>query len=326
MKHNNDILPDDYQDKELDEYRLGIMRNGLGIDCDLDENLVFKFGQFNLILGHDNVGKTFFMLWYFTVLSVKHELTWTLYCAENEIWSVKNKIISFYCNQNIKTVEESTSIKAKSWVANHFNFIDNTKLYSLPDLLKNFETQDSAGFLIDPYNSLSKDGNGSHEYEYEMASLVRIFTRKFNKTVYINMHPVTEASRIKHKEGRFKGNQAPPMKSHAEGGTKWPSRCDDFIVLHRYWISGMEKTTAMFVEKIKETDTGGKRTLQDEFLMFDFKEYRFSINGKNPLTQTFEVSDRQLDTISPNGGMSSLFEDHEKDLEQIPDPEADIPF
>lgn len=326
MSENKHILPRDYQDKECDEYRLGMMGNGLGIDCDLDEHLVFKFGQFNLMLGHDNIGKTFFMLWYFTVLSVKHELTWTLYCSENEIWSVKNKIISFYCNQNVKTLEESSYVKAKSWVENHFSFVDNTKTYTLPELIKIFEEEDSTGFLIDPYNSLSKGGLGTHEYEYEMASLIRIFTRKHNKTVYINMHPVTESSRLKHKDGRFKGNQAPPMKSHAEGGTKWPSRCDDFIVLHRYWIKGMDKTTVMFVEKIKETETGGKRTLMDEFLMFDFKEYGFSINGKNPLTETFEVSARQLDSINPDGGMSNLFEDHENNLDPISDPNEDIPF
>lgn len=325
MSAVNHILPDDFQDSELDEYRLGTMRQGLKIDCDLDQHLVFKFGQYNLFLGHDNVGKTFFMLWYMTVLSVKHELTWTLYCSENEIWSAKAKIISFYCNQNVKTIEESTYIKVKSWLENHFRFIDNRNNYTAKELITIFENEDSTGFLVDPYNSLSKGGEGGHDYEYDIANLFRQFTRKHNKTIYINMHPVTEASRREHKDGNFKGMLQPPMKSHAEGGTKWPSKCDDFIVIHRYWTADLKKTTLVYVQKIKETETGGERTLHGDYLMFDFKEYGFSINGKNPLTDTFQVSDRQLQTINANGGMNTKFEDHENNL-QIEDPEGDIPF
>lgn len=299
------ILENNYQDKELESYFDGSMTKGLGIDCDLDNNLVFKRGQFNLVLGNDNVGKTFWVLWYLTMLSVKRGLTWTIYASENEVWSVKQKIMSFFSNDNIKNLEEKEYYQAKSWMDGHFNFVDTRKNYTIPQLLKVLEGTNSDGFLIDPYNSLSREkGFNSHEYDYEMANLVRLFCRSQNKTIYINMHPVTEASRNKHNSGDFKGQQAPPQKSHAEGGQKWPNRCDDFLILHRYFIEGMKTKTLLYVDKVKETETGGDRTNFEEPLVFEFENYGFSINGKNPLLNTF-VKPVQT-SYDTNGGFENI--------------------
>ena len=49
----------------LIDYKEGRIKQGLGIDCQLDEYLRFKPRQLNIILGHDNVGKTYFINWYF---------------------------------------------------------------------------------------------------------------------------------------------------------------------------------------------------------------------------------------------------------------------
>jgi hypothetical protein len=39
------------------DVRDGKIKQGLGLDCFLDEHLRFKPKQLNIILGHDNVGK-----------------------------------------------------------------------------------------------------------------------------------------------------------------------------------------------------------------------------------------------------------------------------
>lgn len=304
------ILAEDYQNKELESYFNGSMGLGLGIDCDLDNYVRFKKGQFNLILGNDNVGKTFFILWYFVMLSVKNDLKWCIYCSENEVWSIKNKLMSFYLNNSIKNkdVEEKEFYQAKNWVDNYFKFVDTNILYTVKDLLKVFQDVNVNGYLIDPYNSLMKEkGSNSHEYDYEMASEVRLFCRKNNRTIYINMHPVSEASRNKHTQGDFKGQQAPPLKSHAEGGQKWANRCDDFFILHRYFTQDMKSKTLLFVEKIKETETGGERTSFDEPLVFIFRNYGFSINGKNPLSNKFYSDD--INSFNPTEGLENAKED-----------------
>lgn len=301
------ILKEDYQNKELEQYFDGSMQQGLGIDCDLDNHLRFKKGQFNLILGNDNVGKTFWLLWYFTMLSVKQSLKWTIYCSENEVWSVKQKLMGFYLNKSIKLkyIEEKDFYNAKNWVEHYFKFVDTNKLYTVKQLLEVFESSDTDGYLLDPYNSLTKEkGFNSHEYDYEMASLVRMFCRRTKKTIYISMHPVSDASRNKHTDGQFKGQQAPPLKSHAEGGQKWANRCDDFLILHRYFTEDMKSKTLLFVEKIKETETGGDRTPFGNPLVFVFKPYGFSVNGKNPLEEKFINEDMQ--TFNYAGGFDNV--------------------
>ena len=44
--------------KYLLDYKHGRIQQGLGIDCHLDKHLKFKPKQLNIILGHDNVGKS----------------------------------------------------------------------------------------------------------------------------------------------------------------------------------------------------------------------------------------------------------------------------
>ena len=53
------------QDKILD-IKYGRVKEGLKIGIpEIDEFLRYKQGNFNLIIGHANVGKTYWVLWYF---------------------------------------------------------------------------------------------------------------------------------------------------------------------------------------------------------------------------------------------------------------------
>lgn len=325
------ILDNDYQDDLVDLYCSGQMEEGLKLNCLLDKYLVFKRGQMNLTLGVDNAGKTFWKLWYYTCLAKLYGLKIIIYCSENKVWSLKAKIMGFFMVKHPKKCDKADRMFAKQFIDSQFSFIDTRKRYELRQLIKLFEDNPCDVGFIDPYNSVHiPAGVNSHDYQYEMADEIRMFVEKTNCTIDINMHPVTEGNRLKHKDGQFKGQQAPPMKSHAEGGTKWPSRCDDFTILHRYWSDDHMKTvTLLFVEKVRETETGGNRTLFDQPLEFHFKEYGFWIDGVNPLTDKFHIPERKFEVIEPDGGMSKNFEDHEKKIEpeQIADPEdADLPF
>ena len=64
--------------KYLLDYKHGKIKKGLGIDCPLDDSLRFKPKQLNIILGHDNVGKTYFINWYFFQQT---DLDWNCYRA-----------------------------------------------------------------------------------------------------------------------------------------------------------------------------------------------------------------------------------------------------
>ena len=56
------------------DYKNGKIKQGIGIGCELDKYVRFKKGQLNIILGHDNVGKTYFITWYFLALALTNKL------------------------------------------------------------------------------------------------------------------------------------------------------------------------------------------------------------------------------------------------------------
>ena len=279
------FLQSDYQDEKLDSFRLGTLEQGLKIGCALDEHLVWKQSQFNMMIGIDNVGKTFYKAWYYTCLAKIHGITFDIFSIENQVWAWKSKIISFYTGKHISKLDDEEFIKAKSWVDNHFTFIDEKKFYNINDLLNLFKSSDSKGCLIDPLNALDEpSGANIYQYNKEILKQVRHFCANTGKTVEIVGHAGTEASRRIHRDGEFSGFVMPPEKSHIDGGQIFPNRCDDFVILHRYFAPDFRDISFLFIDKIKETETGGKRTNAGEPIELHFREYGFWINGVNPLS------------------------------------------
>ena len=77
------ILPDGHSTEYLDQYKEGNISLGLGIGCVLDDYIRFKRKQLNIVLGHDNVGKSYWMEWYFLALATNHGLKFTIWMGEN---------------------------------------------------------------------------------------------------------------------------------------------------------------------------------------------------------------------------------------------------
>ena len=88
-------------DKFLELARLNEIPQGLGINNNLDNNLRFKVGTFNIILGHANVGKTYWILWYFLALSKIHGKKHLIYAAENSVNGLKRNLIDLYGNKKM---------------------------------------------------------------------------------------------------------------------------------------------------------------------------------------------------------------------------------
>ncbi len=234
----SNILDSTKGDFYLKGIRDGSIKQGLGIACRLDQNLRFKVGTFNIILGRSNVGKTDWIIWYLVCLSVKHKLRWLIFSSENSIGNIKQKIIQFKTGKGLKQLSEDEFNEANNWLSSKFQFFDTERLYTAYELLETFdELKDSYdGIMIDPYNSLIRTGNThAHDYDYKVASEMRIFCQKFKKTIYIISHPVTDSLRKKHGKGhQYVGYPMPSDEADIEGGGKWISRADDFIVVHRY--------------------------------------------------------------------------------------------
>ena len=266
----------DSLNKHLLDIKYGRVKQGLKIGIpEIDEHLRFKSSQFNLIIGHANVGKTTVILYLMVLYTIKHNIKWLIFSAENSSQSVARKLIEFKTNQPINKLSDQEIKKELKWLNTVFQIIEVDDLYSYKDLLTEATLIKSQfkydGLLIDPYNSLVKDkallkGINSHEYDYQVATEFRLFCKHQKVSIWLNAHAVTEALRKTHaKDHEMQGLPMPPSLADVEGGGKWGNRADDVFTIHRYI---QHPTDWMFseihVRKIKEVETGGRPTSLNE--------------------------------------------------------------
>jgi hypothetical protein len=273
---------------------------GKGIGTDLDTYLRFKEASFNIVLGHANTGKTYFVLYYLLCLSVKHDLKHLIYSAENTVTGMKRNLIELYLGKKITEMDKQELETAKLFIELHFDFIDTSEAWAIEKFMQEVQRLGNYDVLmIDPHNSfLRPRGSNAHDYDYEMATRLRLFSKKTNTTIYLCVHAATEALRKTHKEGDFEGHPMPPNMADAEGGGKWGNRADDFIVIHRYVADPLNwMYTHVHVKKVKETETGGKPTPLNDAVRFKY-EYGtgFTCAGVNPLERKDERFDLKRNT------------------------------
>jgi hypothetical protein len=281
-------------DEFLELLRTNQVPIGKGIGCELDENLRFKVASFNIILGHANVGKTYWVLFYFLVLSAKHGLKHLIYSSENTVVGIKRNLFELYLGKKITTFTTDEMQRAKEFIEEHFDFLDTTQAQTVETFMQAVQKMGKYDTLmIDPHNGFTRPrGTNAHDYDYEMATRLRLFAKQTRTSIYLCIHAATEALRKTHKDGEYEGHPIPPNMSDAEGGGKWGNRADDFIVIHRYVAHPHDwMFTHVHVKKVKETETGGKPTTLNAGVLFRY-EYGtgFTCGGVNPMNNEVRVA------------------------------------
>jgi hypothetical protein len=289
----------DYK-KQLDiiqSIRKGKLKEGLKLDIpEIDEYIRFKPSNFNIVLGHANVGKTTSVLYLMLCYSLKHDLKWLICSTENDSYSLIRKLVEFLDETPINLISESNFKTHTDFIFKHFKFVDNNVMYDyntaismFKDVLKDFKYD---GILLDPYNALAKDNDlmknlGGHEYDYKVCTELRMFCKEFKVSIWLNTHANTNALRMVYKNDHlYAGHPIPPMASDVEGGGKFVNRADDFLVIHRLTLHPhLYTTTMMHVRKVKEIETGGRPTSIDNPIQILALQNNvgFSIDGKSIL-------------------------------------------
>ena len=149
-----------------------------------------------------------------------------------------------------------------------------------------YEVEGIDALLIDPYNFFKVDGN-SYSHNNEILSELRVFAEEYC-AVYIMAHPSSSSPRTNIDEY---GYLMPPSKYSIQGGADFPYRVDDFFVVHRvvnHTDNEVKRTMQFIVEKVKETETGGKRHDKDDYtsLIFETRDGflgYWDTNGDNPM-------------------------------------------
>ena len=257
------------------------MGKGIGVST-FDKHLVYKPNRFVSIVGRPNVGKTFYMLWYFYVLSKKYKVKWDIYSTENETWILKMYLLEFHYQKNVKNIDDKDIFDFDNWLSIYFNFIENGN-YTLDEL---FKIGNNDNIFIDPYNSLNKPSGNSHDYDYYCIRLIQEHKKK--RGVWINHHPFTEAQRrvIRDKNDEFNGYPDFMKYYDVEGGGKWFNASDLWLSIHRFVTHPQDyKNTKVLVEKEKVTQTGGCVTSEGSYIVNEYKNNRFFIGGQDPLNE-----------------------------------------
>lgn len=259
--------PEDYNEY-LEKWRRGTFPMGASTGIpELDKYFRFKDGNLVIINGIDNVGKST-VIWYLSMLSTMYnDWHWLIFSSENSVGSVVRKLIEFYWSEPITSMNNLKYKQAKEWVESKFDFIKTGKhLYNYKDLLNMTEIalkrRKYKGVMIDPYNSLkldipAKSKQQGYEYHYEAASVMQLFGKQNDVSIYLNCHVGTTGARKKDD----KGFTLAPQKEDSEMGVMFANKADDFLTVHRVTQHETEwMMTEIHVRKIKETETGGKVT------------------------------------------------------------------
>jgi energy-coupling factor transporter ATP-binding protein EcfA2 len=249
--------PSEYEKEVLEGYHMERVNYGF----ELDRFCPAKLGQLTVIVGHTNVGKTTTILWLLSML-LKQDRKILIYSAENRISVIHKQLIRFATGHEVITMPMLDAFR------DQIRYIKHERHYSYKDMLNqatylldaNFEFD---FFLVDPYNSLridNKERLNTHDYHYQAAEEMRIFTNNSNKSIFLNCHTVTEAQRVKPDAN---GHRPAPMDSDVEGGGKFPNKADDTIVIHRQissMIEGEKYISEIHVRKVRNQEFGGEPT------------------------------------------------------------------
>jgi hypothetical protein len=299
------ILNNGHSTQYLNDYLEGKVPKGLKLGCDLDDYYVHKHSQLNIILGHDNVGKTYFMEWYYLALATNHDLKFCLFMDENFHGKVMRDLIQMYAGKKFVDLTYNEVRKYEIILEQNFKFVDNTKRYSPDDLLNIFDKAECDVHLIDPFNGLKTPM--SYSSNYDVLNDLKHFTKN-GKTIYINAHPSSASGRrsaVYPEKHNWSGHVMPPLKSDIEGGKAFSNKADDFIVIHRLTQHpDLWNYTMLEVVKIKDTDTGGKPTMLNEPIMLDYNfGLGFKVGGKDVIKRLTLPSTK---AIAPNNSFDNL--------------------
>jgi len=295
------------QDKILD-IKYGRVKEGLKIGIpEIDEHVRFKKNLL-IAIGHANVGKTTTLIYFYVLWAKKHNLKFLIWSSENSPESILRKIIEFRMGKPIQEATDTLIDKAVEWSNQHFKIIEVEDLYTYKSLLKEAQQIKDAwsydGLLIDPYNSLAKDAavlkmvGNAHEYDYQVLTELRIFSKKNDVQVCVNAHGVTSALRQVHHSGHeYEGLTRPLAMSDAEGGSKISSRADDIWCIHRYvqhptdWMY-----SHIHVLKVKENETGARPTTFEQPISLRMKinNVGFEYLGKDLIQENKEIKPLEI--------------------------------
>lgn len=276
--------PTDYEKEVLNGYKMDVVPYNFSL---LDQYCPAKMGELTCAIGHTNVGKTTVLLWMLSMLACKGKKI-VVYSAENRISSLVKAAFRFMFGDSNFDKERVMKLR------DCFRFIEHKRQFSYLDMLNQATylvdaNYDFDFFLIDPYNALKIDNKArlnTHDYHYQAIEEMRVFTMNTKKSIFLNCHTVTESQRSKKDQN---GHKPVPLDADVEGGSKFPNKADNTIVIHRQIgsvIPGEKYTTEIHVMKVRNQEFGGEPTAHTEPIRIRYRLDRTGFDLENQVRVT----------------------------------------
>ncbi|RIV20386.1 hypothetical protein DYU11_20255 [Fibrisoma montanum] len=224
----------------------------------LDNHFTWKKGDFTLITGRPNSGKSEFILQLMLYKSVLSGWKWAVfspesYPAEEFYDTLIHALVGKSCDKSYANVMKPNQYaQAANFIANHFYYIYPEERQTIEEVESNFEyclrELGVNGVLIDPFNQLSREfKDRDDQYLEEFLTSRKRFALLHNIPYIMVIHP---KAMKKNKDGEYD----PVDFYDLSGGAMWANKTDNLITVHRPYQSTepANTTVEIHVKKIKK--------------------------------------------------------------------------
>lgn len=203
----------------------------------VDQIYTVATGMLTVVTGHPSMGKSEFVDQLMVNLAKGRDWKFAICSFENEPRLHITKLISKYLEKNFSgpntTITPDELADAKDFIQKHFSFVhqsdgDLSTVESIIERLKvAVKRHGVRGAVIDPYNYIVKEGDGSEtEWISTMLSRIRAFAQAYDLHIWFVAHP-TKMQR--NSDGRV----PPPMGYDISGSAAWFAKADHGLTVHR---------------------------------------------------------------------------------------------
>ena len=225
----------------LTMYENGVDKGETTYFPEIDERFRWMRGQFNVLTGFGNFGKTNWFQQLALIKSIKDGTKWMFFSPEQmpPIFYFKDLIQTYYGRpiekRYMDTVNRKEIEDVKDFIDKHFLLVYPTKKSPTPDYLMErfFEgviKYNIDGFVIDPFNQMAnnyKEFTRGDQYLERYLGKLKQFTKQNNVYLTVLTHPTNPPRPVPNED------MPAPDVWNISGGAMWNNIADNIICYHR---------------------------------------------------------------------------------------------
>jgi len=271
---------------------------------ELDNLFKWKKGEITLLTGIGNYGKSTFLKYLMLLQVVCENKKFALYAPEDfPAHEFYHELVEIYYGlpclpQYLNKPSDELYEAMYDFVSEHFFFVYPKENNPTPTYIKSrfleLIIKKKVDFcIIDPFNQLSNEGQGTARDDQYIGGILSEFTqfaRENDQCFVIIAHPTKEALR-KGEDGNFPR----PHAGMVAGGAMWNNKCDNILVYHRPFRQTEPDSTICEIEslKIRRQKVVGKIGVQE--IEMDSRTKRYTVFGVDYLEKYKKEKARETD-------------------------------